>query len=273
MRSRLGNCSVKKANDLTRNANRRLFSANEVKTVEETALKAEENVCVVRHGEGDRVVTLNVGGKEFITLRSTIQNNPVLFNRVTQAEANQEFYKGAVYIDRDPTYFHLILQHLRNRADLMSCNSRWTPINPRLSEKAHKILFKKKDVLIQIPEKKDALRDLYVEARYFQIGELESLLCAMDWHTRFASWFGTGATNPFYAASQAVTAARSALLATSGVGIAIGAQNQEVVENIKGFFRDVYAVVQGGKSSEGDQGTDVSTKDSSTKSRGLFTFG
>ena len=258
-------------NDQNRNSvRRRLFSdnKNELKTVEDTALQAEETACVVRHGEGDRVVTLNVGGKEFITLRSTIQNNTVLFDRVQKAEANQEFFKGAVYIDRDPTYFHLILQHLRNRADLM--HLRYDTASPRFSAKARNVLFKKRDVLIQIPDKKDALRDLYVEARYFKINELEHLLCAMDWHTRFASWFGSGATNPFYAASQTITAARNALVATSGIGIAFGAQNQELVDNVKGIFRDVVALVRGDKDDQANKKEEADKKESDK--RGFFSF-
>ena len=262
---------LKNVNDQNRNSvRRRLFSdnKNELKTVEDTALQAEETACVVRHGEGDRVVTLNVGGKEFITLRSTIQNNTVLFDRVQKAEANQEFFKGAVYIDRDPTYFHLILQHLRNRADLM--HLRYDTASPRFSAKARNVLFKKRDVLIQIPDKKDALRDLYVEARYFKINELEHLLCAMDWHTRFASWFGSGATNPFYAASQTITAARNALVATSGIGIAFGAQNQELVDNVKGIFRDVVALVRGDKDDQANKKEEADKKESDK--RGFFSF-
>ena len=276
MRSQfLRTCYLKNVNDQSRNnVRRRLLSdiKNELKTVEETALNAEESACVVRHGEGDRVVTLNVGGKEFITLRSTIQNNSVLFDRVRMAEANQEFFKGAVYIDRDPTYFHLILQHLRNRADLM--HLRYETANPRFSAKARSVLFNKRDVLIQIPEKKDALRDLYVEARYFKIIELEHLLCAMDWHTRFASWFGSGATNPFYAASQTITAARNALVATSGIGIALGTQNQELVENIKGMFQDVVALVRGDKDDQANT-KEANKKEANTKEankKGFFSF-
>ncbi len=263
---------LKNVNDQSRNSvRRRLFSdssKNELKTVEDTALKAEETACVVRHGEGDRVVTLNVGGKEFITLRSTIQNNTVLFDRVQKAEANQEFFKGAVYIDRDPTYFHLILQHLRNRADLM--HLRYDTASPRFSAKARNVLFNKRDVLIQIPDKKDALRDLYVEARYFKINELEHLLCAMDWHTRFASWFGSGATNPFYAASQTITATRNALVATSGIGIAFGAQNQELVDNVKGIFRDVVALVRGDKDDQANNKEEADMKEPNKK--GFFSF-
>ena len=59
-----------------------------------------ESQSIVRHGSGDGVVTLNVGGKEFITLRSTLQINPVLRDRVLRAEANQEFGpKASIFID------------------------------------------------------------------------------------------------------------------------------------------------------------------------------
>jgi hypothetical protein len=234
----------------TRAAGRRLFSSSEVEVMEEATLKAEEISLVARHGEGDGVVTLNVGGQEFITLRSTIQNNPVLYNRVLRAEANQEYTKGAVFIDRNPTHFPLILQHLRNRADMMHNpnsfrSSKHSIFHKAIHEKAKKIIFMKKDVLIQIPEKREAMRDLYVEARYFQITELESLLCSMDWYTRAAQFFGSGASNPFYAASQAFTTARRALVASSGFGIILGAQNEEMVNNIKGAFGDIIAIVGG----------------------------
>ena len=44
---------------------------------------------IPRHGPGDGVITLNVGGKEFVTLRSTIDINPVLRSHVQLAEANK----------------------------------------------------------------------------------------------------------------------------------------------------------------------------------------
>ena len=74
---------------------------------------------IVRHGPGDGVIVLNVGGKEFLTLRSTVELNPVLRGYVHRAQANKEFVKGdsAIFIDRDPSHFGLILQHLRNVAD------------------------------------------------------------------------------------------------------------------------------------------------------------
>jgi len=246
---------------------RRLLSSAELEAAEEATVKAEESYLITRHGEGDGVVTLNVGGKEFITLRSTIQNNHVLQNRVLAAEANQEFTNGAVFIDRDPTYFHLILQHLRNRADLLHNPGNYTAsggmfptsmTNSLVSAK--KKIFGKKDVLIQLPEKKEAVRDLYVEARYFQIKELEALLCSIDWYTRAAQWFGSGSTNPFYAASQAISTARRALVASSGFGILLGAQNEDLVKNVKGLFKDVVNLLRGTPKDAEDGASEASDK-------------
>ena len=42
---------------------------------------------IQRHGPLDRVITLNVGGKQFQTLRSTISQNKVLYDHVLRAEA------------------------------------------------------------------------------------------------------------------------------------------------------------------------------------------
>ncbi|EOD36770.1 hypothetical protein EMIHUDRAFT_47209, partial [Emiliania huxleyi CCMP1516] len=62
-----------------------------------------------------KVVNLNVGGKSFITLRSTLAESPTLREYVERAEANLEFSKdGATFIDRDPTHFPIILAHMRN---------------------------------------------------------------------------------------------------------------------------------------------------------------
>lgn len=225
---------------------------------------------VQRHGPGDGVLTLNVGGKEFITLRSTIQDNPILHTRVVEAECNQEFTKGgAVFIDRDPQYFHLILQHLRNRADQIhrttrtsshglyqmasGSSSSTTTSSTTLASvlKAKKKLLGKKDVLIQLPKETEALRDFYVEVRYFQIRELEALLCSKDWYTRIASLFGSnGMSNPFTAASEAITTARRALLASSGFGLLVGTQNDELKDNVKGFFGDMQKLWRGEKIDE-----------------------
>eukprot|EP00934_Nitzschia_sp_Nitz4_P005296 Nitzschia sp. Nitz4//scaffold207_size38617//23074//23979//NITZ4_007678-RA/size38617-processed-gene-0.33-mRNA-1//1//CDS//3329541614//5286//frame0 len=229
----------------------------------ETAISEELSSVISRHGTGDGVITLNVGGKEFITLRSTVQLNPVLHARVTAAEGNQELVKGAIFIDRDPKHFHLILQHLRNRAEKLKLTCEIVPGSSSssatssattqlmaakkaiLGEKAS--LLGKKDVLITIPKDKEALRELYVEAKFFDIKELTMLLSSIDWYTRVAGWFSGSSGNPFYMASQAITALRGMLLASSGVGIVLGSQNDELVKNIQGLASDAMKVWRGEK--------------------------
>lgn len=85
-----------------------------------------EPALIARHGPGDGVVKLNVGGKEFLTLRSTIQSNDVLADYVARAEANSEFNGGAVFIDRDHTHFGMILTFLRNKMEGIAYNSRFS---------------------------------------------------------------------------------------------------------------------------------------------------
>lgn len=225
-----------------RTTSRRYSSAVEKETT--AATKAAEEVVaeqslIVRHGEGDGVVTLNVGGKEFITLRSTLQTNPVLYARVLRAEANEELIKSAVFVDRDPTHFGLILQHLRNVADSITLSSS-TDKNAWL----RLITKSKNEVNIQIPENIPKLRELFVEARYFKIKELEDALSGYDLFTWLASVIsGQGTANPFHVAVQAIKMARRTLLTTGGLGILIGAQNEALVSTVKDTIGSAYGWV------------------------------
>ncbi|CAJ1969300.1 unnamed protein product [Cylindrotheca closterium] len=181
-----------------------------------------EQQLIVRHSNADSVVNLNVGGKEFVTLRSTLQTNPVLYDRVLKAEINNELVKGAVFVDRDPTHFGTILQHLRNVADSITmAHAAKNRFNPFTTPKT--------EVNIQIPGDTAKLRELFIEARYFKIKELEAVLCGYDWWSWLASLLSGGATNPFHSALQAAKIARGTLLTTSGLsglGILIGAQRK-----------------------------------------------
>lgn len=192
---------------------------------------------MLRHGPGDGVITLNVGGKEFHTLRSTIDCNQILRDHVTRAEANHELMKGgSIFIDRDPASFGLILQHLRNKADNVS------------RFRSHAYFNLKNQALIQVPKDKEVLRDLYVEARHYQIQELEDMLCSYDMMTRIASFFGGGkGGNPFHAAAGAIRNARSALMASGGIGVFMGSQNDDFMEDVKGLMKDAGNVVRGRK--------------------------
>jgi hypothetical protein len=219
-----------------RTSRRRYSSAVEKESptrIEEVV--AEQNL-IIRHGEGDGVVTLNVGGKEFITLRSTLQINPVLYARVLKAEANNELMKNAVFVDRDPTHFGLILQHLWNVADSITLSS-----TANKNAWLRLISNPKNEVNIQIPENTSNLRELFVEARYFKIKELEDALSGYDLFTWVASVIsGQGAANPFHVAVNAIKMVRRTLLTTGGLGILIGSQNESLVSSVQETMGSVY---------------------------------
>ena len=165
---------------------------------------------VVRHGPGDAFITLNVGGKEFYTLRSTVNSNPVLADHVARAEANQEMTKaGAVFIDRDPTHFGFILQYLRNRVEML--NHKETP-SSTLS------LAKFTQMNCQLPKdiSREALRDLYNEATYYRIPELQQVLTKTGWFVNVMDV--VGAENPFDMAIKWLTRVRNFLLTFGTVG-------------------------------------------------------
>ncbi|CAJ1934124.1 unnamed protein product [Cylindrotheca closterium] len=217
----------------TRNIIRR-FSENGIPSELEQAVAEQQ--MIIRHSKADSVVSLNVGGKDFVTLRSTLQINPVLYDRVLRAEANNELIKGAVFVDRDPTHFGSILQHLRNVADsitLSSAKNRNAWLNRFSSPRT--------EVNIQIPGDTAKLRELFIEARYFKIKELEDVVSGYDWWSWLASLLNGGATNPFHSALQAVKIARRTLLTTGGLGILIGAQNEALWSEVTAAAKTAYA--------------------------------
>jgi hypothetical protein len=165
-----------------------------------------------RHGSGDGVLRLNVGGKEFITLRSTVNSNPVLFDRVASAEANTEvLHNGAVFIDRDPQHFGVILQHLRNRVEMLSYYSQGQSKIVPMAGKAFN------ETYIQLPEDDAILRDLYLEATYFRIPELQAALYEKNWFVKVMSVF-SGDKNPFDMATRWLAWLRGALITFGSLG-------------------------------------------------------
>lgn len=165
---------------------------------------------VTRHGAGDGVICLDVGGKHFYTLRSTIASNPVLSDIVTRAEANGELtsHNNAIFVDRDPKHFGTILTYLRNKSEGLTF--------------AKKATFKHKNQHVQLPQEKKLLAELYIEATYFQLDPLKDALCHHSIFTLFASMLG-GVGNPFEAvASTAKMMRRAALALVAGGSIHLG---------------------------------------------------
>ena len=69
----------------------------------------------------DGITKLNVRGKQFITLRSTVAQSPMLHKCVEAAEGNDALLQdGTVFIDRDPALLAIVLDHMRNMASEVS---------------------------------------------------------------------------------------------------------------------------------------------------------
>jgi BTB/POZ domain len=144
---------------------------------------------ISRHGLGDACITLNVGGKEFYTLRSTVAANSVLADHVARAERNHEILRnGAVFIDRDPEYFHYILTYLRNRVEYQTL---------QFADKASLIKISK--TYIELPSDPKVLRELYVEAVFYRMPDLQKALKESSVMVQMASVLSrtTGSVNPF----------------------------------------------------------------------------
>mmetsp|Transcript_28264 Transcript_28264/g.68783 ORF Transcript_28264/g.68783 Transcript_28264/m.68783 type:complete len:318 (+) Transcript_28264:79-1032(+) len=103
----------------------------------QTTISQSESTAVSlvpRHGHGDRLIKLNVGGKEFPTLQSTLQASPVLAEYCARAEANGELESsGAIFIDRDPTHFAFILTFLRNKTEGIAYNSKQSKLSSKFA--------------------------------------------------------------------------------------------------------------------------------------------
>ena len=178
--------------------------------------------AVTRHGPGDAVLTLNVGGKEFYTLRSTVNSNAVLADHVARAEANKEITKhGAVFIDRDPDHFHLILRHLRNRVELASTstlvdNSKQQSSTSLLGS-SHGHLTKWTKANIELPKDPRVLRELYTEATFYRVAELKEAICTTSWLANIVSFFSKN-SNPFDSAAKFLGRLRAGLIAMGSLG-------------------------------------------------------
>jgi hypothetical protein len=165
---------------------------------------------VIRHGVGDGCITLNVGGKEFFTLRSTVAGNSVLADHVARAEKNLEILKnGAVFIDRDPEYFHYILTYLRNRVEYSSLHHMEKATVQKLAKS-----------YIELPSDPKILRELYVESVFYRMPELQKSLSESSVMVQMAAVISktTGNANPFDWLIKFWVHFRTAAIATSAIG-------------------------------------------------------
>lgn len=209
---------------------------------------------VPRHGSGDRLIKLNVGGKEFQTLRSTLQASPVLAEYCARAEANGELEAGgAVFVDRDPTHFAIILSFLRNKTEGVAYNSQRSRFTDHVVENCgggelngdaslysvatNSMKLATHPKYVRLPKIDDKnyglLEDLYIEAQHFQLRELERQLCKSSIWVTIMSFFN-GGRNPFQTFTEFLQTARRSALALVGGGSIYGAFQAELawLENL-----------------------------------------
>ena len=165
---------------------------------------------IIRHGKNDGVLTLNVGGKNFQTLRSTIQQNEVLREYVLRAETNNEIISkdNAIFIDRDPKHFDMILSYLRNKADGIVRHKTFKSIPSSTSS-------------ILLPKDSKTLTELYFESIHYRIPELTDRICSQQFLGRIFELFGS--TNPVQQATALLARGKSMLIAFGGVATTLGA--------------------------------------------------
>lgn len=147
--------SLRRGSRLALQASCRLSTSTYPSSVETLADQA------TRLEKADAIVKINVGGKDFTTLRSTISLSPTLEAAVKASEANPALTQGgAVFIDRDPKVFHLVLMHLRNK----KANLTW----PGKLNSAGVA-----DTTVELEDKTWLeLRNLFVEAQYYKLPSL-----------------------------------------------------------------------------------------------------
>ena len=144
---------------------------------------------------------------------SSVESNTVLSSLVARAEANAELTQGgkAIFIDRDPKHFGIILQHLRNKVDGLSYGGIGRLI-PASHSKRMAI------ATVQLPTEKEALRDMFMESQYYNIKELQQSACGQSLLTALMQNFRLAkGANPFDEASKFLLRLKRGLIA--GVGL------------------------------------------------------
>lgn len=195
------------------------------------------NDWVPRRGFDDEIVTVTVSDQEFKTLKSTLQLSPVIWEALLAAEKQKEDPTSptTVFLDRDPKHFPVILAYLRNKIDDLSYNRECgiKPVDKESSRVSE--VFKRKSVgyfadtytkYIQLPKDADAteLEDLYLEATYYQLEDLQSQLqhgTMTVWALNFFNGEGSIRTNPFERAKEMIKITRNTSIVFAGMGTGV----------------------------------------------------
>ncbi|CAE6972554.1 BCAT2 [Symbiodinium sp. CCMP2592] len=161
-----------------------------------------------RYGRGDRVVKLSLSGTKFLTLRSTLAHSAVLDSIVTRAETNEDLANdGAIFVDRDPKHFPIILNHLRMKAEgreIFQNPCKW------VQGKSHAPM---------LPRDTADLRDLLVEAEHYGLPELRKRILSKRKLARLFSVMAGSSGNPFDSATRVLMTIRNTTLLL-GTGLA-----------------------------------------------------
>ncbi|KAL7530128.1 hypothetical protein ACHAWF_003255 [Thalassiosira exigua] len=184
--------------------------------------------AILRHGPDDGLVTLNVGGKTFQTLRSTVAQNAVLMDHVVRAERNSDL-GGAVFVDRDPKHFGTILSYLRNKAD---------GVHGRSTARRKRKLFGDegggssgrdpdrlstavaKSISTLLPKDSNSLREIYLESVHYDMPELTNCIVSQRTLARMCDLFGS--KNPLEMTAAILTFGRRALIMLGGMATGAG---------------------------------------------------
>jgi BTB/POZ domain len=225
---------------------KRLSSSTEAVSQEQNGISSSaENLAaavvyepVMRHGPRDGIITVNVGGKEFQTLQSTIQASPVMCEVISRAQANGEIVDKGIFVDRDATHFPLILTYLRNKTEGIAYNNKTMKETVMGVTRFKMKKLAKRPQYVRLPQDQGQLQDLYVESVHYGLTDLQSQLCHTSWMVTVASWFGGGG-NPFQQANEALKTARRSLLAlagTSGIFAAVQSELDWLQEKVGGLL-------------------------------------
>lgn len=168
---------------------------------------------IIRRGHNDSVITLSVGGEEFKTLTSTVASCPKLVDICMSAQKNENLLDmngKAIFIDRDPEVFGYLISYLRNRLEGLSINS-----STSYAEKKH----------IQLPKEPLKLKQLYLEATFFQLEFLKKDISKSTFIASIVSTFVSEESNPFELASKFFKVARHTFIVIGGFIVAHTAVN------------------------------------------------